>query len=515
MCTGEDRNIRVEAVENFLVLLRRQKLPDVLAQTMAWVLGEYGYLSTSSSKEQIVEELCNLSGQPFDAHTRAYIISAIMKLVAQNGSCPASAAKLANHYANSSSLEVSQRCLEFKALLRASAAMADALPVDASCEDVDVDPNLPMLTAYVQRALANGASPYSPPKHAALDADRDDESSAPAQSRLNYRPYERAAPPPNPANIIAAVAPTPGGAPSLAPAPGAAPNDPHVPTLLIAKNVNQVWGRKPEPPPPAAMPAAPAMPVHAAAPTPSFAAPVPAPHVVAPVAAPVPAAPREPTEKEKMAAALFGGMGGAGSKGGAPTRRASQSNQTPAAYAAPVQSAPVVAPTPTPVPAPAITNDNLLDMMDMGSPASAPPAPHAHTQPAAMSNMDLLSGLSSPPAPVHHAPPTPPAAPAASVFDVFDSVLSPAQAAAPLPGLGLATPTASALRPMAMPTSEFGARWGQTQGEAKQPVQCRLRALPQVRAALESVGLFHVESIVNTNEVSHSHFFSHFSTFVS
>jgi hypothetical protein len=68
-------------------------------------------------------------------------------------------------------------------------------------------------------------------------------------------------------------------------------------------------------------------------------------------------------------------------------------------------------------------------------------------------------------------------------------------------GMGLGAPTVSALRPLTMPTSEFGARWGQTQGEAKQPVPCRLRALPQVRAALESVGLFHVESIVNTNEV--------------
>jgi AP-4 complex subunit epsilon-1 len=430
-----------------------------------------------------------------------------MKLVAQNGSCPASAAKLANHYANSSSLEVSQRCQEFKALLRASAAMADALPVDASCEDVDVDPNLPMLTAYVQRALANGAAPYSPPKHAAMDADRDEDSAAPAQSRLNYRPYERAAPPPNPVNIIAAVAPTPVGPASLVPpatAPGASA-DPHVPTLLIAKNVNQVWGRKPEPPPPA-----PAAPMPSAQPTaPTYATPAPAPQMApVPIPTPIPTGPREPTEKEKMAAALFGGLGGSGAKGGAPARRSSLSNQPPAAYSAPPQPQPVVAPPPAPVPtqAPAPMNGNLLDMMDMSSPAPVPQLSHAHVQsaPAAMSNLDLLSGLSAPP-PVHHAPPVPPAAPAApSVFDVFDSVLTPSpQTPAPQigQGIGLGASTVSALRPLSMPTSEFGARWGQTQGEAKQPVPCRLRALPQVRAALESLGLFHVESIVNTNEV--------------
>ena len=37
-----------------------------------------------------------------------------------------------------------------------------ALPADASAEDVDVDPGLPFLDAFVQRALAGGAAPYIP-----------------------------------------------------------------------------------------------------------------------------------------------------------------------------------------------------------------------------------------------------------------------------------------------------------------------------------------------------------------
>lgn len=124
---------------------------------MAWVLGEYGYLSSSSTKETVIDDLCGLAFQSIDSHTRytlclyqkidfdiffdiyrAYLVSAIMKLVAQNGSCPPRAAKLIDQYSNSSSLDVYQRCVEFKALLRASAAMVDALPVDASCEDLDV-----------------------------------------------------------------------------------------------------------------------------------------------------------------------------------------------------------------------------------------------------------------------------------------------------------------------------------------------------------------------------------------
>ncbi len=34
------------------------------------------------------------------------------------------------------------------------------LPEDASCEDLDIDPTLPFLNAFVQTAVQNGAAPY-------------------------------------------------------------------------------------------------------------------------------------------------------------------------------------------------------------------------------------------------------------------------------------------------------------------------------------------------------------------
>jgi len=39
------------------------------------------------------------------------------------------------------------------------------LPPDASCEDIEIDPHLPFLNAFVQAALQDGAAPYIPGMH--------------------------------------------------------------------------------------------------------------------------------------------------------------------------------------------------------------------------------------------------------------------------------------------------------------------------------------------------------------
>ena len=65
--------------------------------------------------------------------------------------------------ANSRDVDKQQRAHEIFALLRESpATVVAALPRDASAEELEVDPALPSLDAYVARALANGASAYQP-----------------------------------------------------------------------------------------------------------------------------------------------------------------------------------------------------------------------------------------------------------------------------------------------------------------------------------------------------------------
>src|SRR5690554_3800625 len=79
-----DLELRIEAVESLIELMDKPSMPDVLVQCMAWILGEYGYLSETLTKEEIIDKLCTLTTKSFsDQATRGYVLSAIFKLVAQ------------------------------------------------------------------------------------------------------------------------------------------------------------------------------------------------------------------------------------------------------------------------------------------------------------------------------------------------------------------------------------------------------------------------------------------------
>jgi AP-4 complex subunit epsilon-1 len=588
LSADKDNELRQEAVEHFLVLMNKPKLPPILAQTMAWVLGEYGFLSTSASKEVIMNKLCDLLQQARESDTKACIITALSKLVAQLGTCPSRVLNMITFYSQSKSLDLQQRCLEELALLKIPDTMVEVLPVDASCEDIDIDENLSFLNGFVQTALNLGARTYEPPQEF-LKLLEDEGSER--KTALKITPYEMPKIPTAAVNVgivassSGAIGSQPGpvaavhnalGANAGLPMPGSSATGGNMllagqqasqlsmataqgNQLLNTRGVNAVWGKKPEPPPPAPVPA----PVAAAPHTPPPASPsntsgltsAPAgmwgqqqppsqssPNVPPP--APVPEVPKVLTEKEKMAAALFGGMGksssgaGAGSKG----KRTSSTTTVSQNYAPPVSAPVVAAQAPPPQPSPAPNADLFHDMNSVAPPVAPVPVSHAHNE-----LLDLMSDHHHAPVPppqIHHQPS--PVTPANNNLNVFDNMNyhspvppathnllaglhhphSPAVVHTPPPqtapaaradlisdvfgNMDLSSPSAQSnfgapvdnVKPLVINTAEFGRRWGSTPMDAKQSVN----AMHYPRFDLETLRrampptYHHVESIPSTME---------------
>jgi AP-4 complex subunit epsilon-1 len=512
----KDDVLRTEAVDDFLVLLDKPKIPDILAQSIAWVLGEYGYLSNSLTKEMIIDKLCTLCQQSKDDTTRGHVISAMMKLVAQTGSCPARVTELLNLYSKSQSLDVRQRCLEFKALLGHSGTMVDVLPVDASCEDIEVDENLTFLQGFVNQALAAGCPPYCPPANF-VDNDDDDNKVA----TLKITPYEKPTAPTAAPNLglisgVGSVGPTVSAGPSAPAGSQQAPIPVSVQqgNQLIGsglKGVSGPWGKKMEPvPEPAIVPT----PQPFGTPTGTPSIPTPSPSAPSPVAAaaPVPEGPRVLTEKEKMAAALFGGVA-SGSKAGPASKRKSVTTAAPSsgqASAAPslmdMPQTSFVQPSPSQPPAP--TNNNLFDLLDV-SPAPAPAIPTSYS--SDMFDNMIMPGQPTPPVPPPVPAPVPVQIQTNLISDVFSEMsMSSTPSAVPPSPVGLnalngmntafggtspmqytTTPDA---RPLNLTTAQFGQRWGGIPCEMKKSIGCQARSLEQLRQMMPG-SFAHVESI--------------------
>lgn len=186
----QDMELRRDAVDTYLDLLERPVLPDILVCTMAWVLGEYGYLSETMALDEIVERLCELVDRPFEHEdtTRGYVLTAVTKITAQMGHTLPAADALMHKYKTSRSTDLQQRCFEYLAVTANVSLMGEVYPEDASCEDIEVDPNLAFLSAFVDKAAAQGAPRYDPPE----DSDDEDfDGQRGAAHRLNFEAYKK------------------------------------------------------------------------------------------------------------------------------------------------------------------------------------------------------------------------------------------------------------------------------------------------------------------------------------
>lgn len=550
--TGEseeaDMMLRQTAIELYITLLQNMppaKLPRILLETMAWCLGEYAYLSAVMSLEEILSKLCQWNKAISHTSTKKFLTSAIFKLVAQIGTCPPQAAAVVDEYTRSKDLDLQQRCLEFQSLLMtAPQYLGEILPVDASAEDLEVDINLSFLDGFCQQALSNGARPYEKPE----DDDDDDDydygasGSGSGASAFKMTPYAK---PETNINRSAMMARGVGGGPQgivaspagIALPPGSSSgNQAQVSTnvdvvgdglSLNTRGAANVWGKKPVAPPVAAAPA----PTPAEPTTSSFNSSAsntfgsgssayggvggfgnpPAPAPVAPEKTP------QQLEKERQAAALFGGM-----IPGAPPPPPRVAPPAPPPRAMPPAPAPVAAPPLAAVaPPPAATPD--FDLLDFGAPVVTAPATAANDVTDIFGTMTLeptpatpiAAPTETPPAPLVEtvseeeatAPKTaPPAPPTAAPVDPFAAEgLLGDFAETTLQGFGVSTNkfefNGSPMAPLQITTAQFGQNWGSCPATSPVSINCReVVSLDAFMKECENTGLYPIEAITATNE---------------
>ena len=385
--TGEspdvDTELRRSAVESYIDLLgaTKSKMPKLLLAIVAWVgkinvthrihptrtdsdsplsrlvssraestlvrrdtqvVGEYGTLCMGAG--EVMDFLVQMGRrQDCSDEVRAFILTALTKVCCSaNGAAQPTqeASDFVSKLLVSKCLDLQQRAVEFKSMMTCAADVkASALPTDASCEELDVD-SLAALDAYVSQALANGAAPY-------IDLELRDDSAlaasvgnASAGDALRYEAYEPAAAATESSAATATASAEIFNMGKIEPletlmsASTSAhqtshqphPQDPSRPTLNISGP--RKWGR-PAQPPPQATQAPPPVQAEAAAYYPEEA------QVLEPEVYREPAVmantaqePAELTEKERLAASLFGG-GGGNRRRGAGGRRRGPSSQAP------------------------------------------------------------------------------------------------------------------------------------------------------------------------------------------
>ena len=364
-------------------------------------------------------------------------------------------------FTKSRDVDLQQRCLEFQNLLTSAGdVLGDVLPVDASCEDVEADVELYFLNDFVNEARRNGAAEYSPEE----DGEDDDYQYVDdtAKAGFNITPYEKPKAPTNLsyANAIQAHDGSSNtnqqqgmggdiGNPISAPTGSSQPQ-------LALRNTANVWGKggisapSAPAPAPAQAPAPPAPPTWNTTPSSSTYSSYNKPQPVEPVKS------REQIERERMAAALFGGI--------------APGSQAPAAP-------PSIAPTPPPAPAPVPAQP--VAPVAPPAPAPAPPAP------APSSDIDLLDlGFSPAPTPT-----------AQSSADPFSNFLSePATPSQPTPP----SFQDQNLTPFQITTPQFGQNWGSCPYTATKQIP---KSYPSPEAFLQVCTGFHVVEVISaTNE---------------
>ncbi|XP_057466819.1 AP-4 complex subunit epsilon-like [Actinidia eriantha] len=165
-----DNQLRAPAVESYLRIIGEPKLPSAFLQVICWVLGEYGTADGKYSASYITGKLCDVAeAHSSDDTVKAYAVTALKKIYAfeiaagRKVDMLPECQSLIEELSASHSTDLQQRAYEFQAVIGLDArAVESIMPLDASCEDIEIDKSLSFLNSYVQQSLEKGAQPYVP-----------------------------------------------------------------------------------------------------------------------------------------------------------------------------------------------------------------------------------------------------------------------------------------------------------------------------------------------------------------
>ncbi|KAJ1490707.1 adaptin N terminal region-domain-containing protein, partial [Baffinella frigidus] len=213
-----DNELRLYAAQSYFVLLPKPNTSDRLIQVGSWCLGEYAYLMAPHTPvEDIVALLCSLLRRSHfkDPRTKDFLIVALTKMAPLVGAAAPGGVAVAKQLSASRATGLQQRCIEYAALVQRPNLAKRVLPLDASCEDIEVDARLPSLDAFV---AASHTRRYMDPVERAAAFGISSTDTAAARSRptanpepqLRFEAYEKAeAPPPRAAALPPAHSPPP------------------------------------------------------------------------------------------------------------------------------------------------------------------------------------------------------------------------------------------------------------------------------------------------------------------
>ena len=155
-----DNLSRKSAVDAYLKLFKRPKLPFVLLETAVWVLGEFGEASGETA-ETLMDTLVDaVEAQSEGTSVETLVLSAIMKISRRSG-CGLSdkAQTFVERNLKSKYMEKQQRASEVAAIAAEDESIASSV-IQPSATEINVDATLSMMNQYVSNALVNGAKPY-------------------------------------------------------------------------------------------------------------------------------------------------------------------------------------------------------------------------------------------------------------------------------------------------------------------------------------------------------------------